>query len=353
MYDFINIMKTKKIIDKDDITFLKEDINKNYPHLDKRDRASLLAKSIHTILDKKLNNFSEETRNHIKNELIKNKLTKNNIGLYEYDVLEICLSIKDKNEKILDEVSNFVGENLAIDGDKKEISNYILSLYEEDKIYTEKKQSTNDIKASTTLSKKYLIIALSIFLLILPLINNLYKKSNIQLETLSSENLEMQSHSSDPLNMEYSHLDFSHIPLPLRYREMNWENLRSYLSSRNSILAIEPYFSDIINSAKKFNLNPLILFSIAGHEQAFVPMDHKFAKEMANNPFNVYRSWEEYNTTIVDSATITARTVFNLLKDRPEEENPFKWINRKYAQDRNWYRGVWSIYKMLEEEIKK
>ena len=69
---------------------------------------------------------------------------------------------------------------------------------------------------------------------------------------------------------------------------------------------------------------------------------------MANNPFNVYHSWEDFSTNISESSQITARTIVNLSKDRPEEVDPIHWINRKYAEDGNWWQGVSSIFNQLE-----
>jgi len=146
---------------------------------------------------------------------------------------------------------------------------------------------------------------------------------------------------------------FQHPYLPdyFTYKNIDETKLKTYLKSRNSLLEEEPYFSSIINTAREFDLNPLILFSIAGHEQGFVPKSNPLSSQIANNPFNVFISWQEYNTDIVDSSQIAARTVINLSKDRPDEVDPFQWINRKYAEDQNWWKGVRSIFERLEREV--
>ncbi|WP_051569245.1 glucosaminidase domain-containing protein [Alkaliphilus transvaalensis] len=143
------------------------------------------------------------------------------------------------------------------------------------------------------------------------------------------------------------------FPAVFQYRDINEDKLKAYLNSRNSILEEEPYFSAIISTAEEFQLNPLVLFAIAGHEQGFVPKDHPRATEIANNPFNVFYSWQHYNTDIVDTSRIAARTVINLSKDRPVGKDPFKWINRRYAEDQNWYKGVGAIYNRLELEVEE
>ncbi|EJO5348998.1 glucosaminidase domain-containing protein, partial [Clostridium botulinum] len=141
------------------------------------------------------------------------------------------------------------------------------------------------------------------------------------------------------------------IPQYIKYKNLNTKKLRKYLYTKNSLLAEEPYFSSIISAAKEFDINPLILFAITGQEQAFVPKDTKSSKKIANNPFNVFHSWKEYNSNIKDSSTVAARTVFNILKTMPKGKNPFKWINKTYAEDPHWHKGVKSIFYQLKKAV--
>ncbi|OMF38303.1 hypothetical protein BK133_01890 [Paenibacillus sp. FSL H8-0548] len=134
------------------------------------------------------------------------------------------------------------------------------------------------------------------------------------------------------------------LPVELRYRSINQARLIDYLNKKSSILAEQPYFDAIVAAAETFDIHPVILFAITGQEQGFVPKTNKQHKEIANNPFNVFHSWQDFNTNIGQSAEIAARTVFNLSKDRPAEVDPFTWINRKYAEDPNWSDGVRSIF---------
>ncbi|MFD3158409.1 hypothetical protein ACFIJ5_16410 [Haloimpatiens sp. FM7330] len=143
----------------------------------------------------------------------------------------------------------------------------------------------------------------------------------------------------------------SNVPQYMKYRKVNQKKLRRFLNKRNSLLAQEPYFSAIINSAKDFNINPTILFAITGQEQNFVPVNTSKAKKIGNNPFNVFHSWQEYNTNINDSSEIAARTVFNICNDIPKGANPFKWINRKYAEDKNWWKGVQAFFQRINSQI--
>jgi hypothetical protein len=137
------------------------------------------------------------------------------------------------------------------------------------------------------------------------------------------------------------------MPSELRYAAFDEEPVKAYLRSRDSLLADEPYFGAIVASARKHDVHPLLLLAIAGQEQGFVPKSHKQAKRIANNPFNVYHSWQEYNTDIYDSADIAARTIANLGRDRPAGYDPFRWFNTKYAEDPNWAEGVRRLFAKL------
>lgn len=140
------------------------------------------------------------------------------------------------------------------------------------------------------------------------------------------------------------------LPTDYKYKNINIDNLKRYLDSKNSMLAEEPYMLSIINAAKRYDVNPLLLFAITGQEQNFVPKTDYQAKKIANNPFNVYGSWIKYNTNIEDSASIAAGTVVALTRKRPSSDNNvIKWINLKYSEDSNWYKGVTAFLNQLEQ----
>lgn len=143
-----------------------------------------------------------------------------------------------------------------------------------------------------------------------------------------------------------------YLPEYFNYKEVNKNKLQTYLKKRNSLLAEEPYFSTIIDTSRTFNLNPLILFAITGQEQSFVPKRSKNAYKIANNPFNIFHSWKDYNTDIADASRIVSRTIIHLSEGRPSSSDPFDWINRKYADDPSWSKGVRTIYKKLVQVTK-
>ncbi|MCM3629946.1 hypothetical protein M3194_21665 [Paenibacillus glycanilyticus] len=143
------------------------------------------------------------------------------------------------------------------------------------------------------------------------------------------------------------------LPDELRYTEVDKTQLVEYLNSRDSLLAEQPYLDAIIDAAKTFDIHPLFLFAITGQEQAFVPKSNKQAKKIANNPFNVFYSWKDYNTTIHDSARIASQTVLKWSADRPKGKDPIAWINRKYAEDQNWASGVSKIFATMKSKVER
>ncbi|MBO9598018.1 MAG: hypothetical protein J7559_09415 [Cohnella sp.] len=102
------------------------------------------------------------------------------------------------------------------------------------------------------------------------------------------------------------------LPDFLQYADINAPAVKRFLETRDALLAEEPYFGAIVASAKKHGIHPLLLLAITGQEQGFVPRTNKNAKRIANNPFNVFHSWQTYNTNIRDSSDIAAKLIAKL-----------------------------------------
>jgi len=150
---------------------------------------------------------------------------------------------------------------------------------------------------------------------------------------------------------DLSRVEGNELPARFRWQAVDEERLRAYLATRNSLLRHEPYFSTIMDTARAYDIHPLLLFAITGQEQGFVPEDHPQAERIANNPFNVYHSWREFNTTTAHSAEVAARTIIRLSRDRPPETDPVEWINREYAEDPEWHRGVNALFTTMEQYV--
>lgn len=170
---------------------------------------------------------------------------------------------------------------------------------------------------------------------------NTNSKNNVYASTIKNSN------TSNSNNTVSSNTATNNSKTDISYRSINQGKLKQFLKQNNSLLADEPYFSSIISIARQYNLNPLILFAIAGSEQSFVPKNTANAYKIVNNPFNVHGSWQQYNTNINDSSGITARTVINLSKGMPANSDLFSYISAKYAQDTNWGSNTSAIFKQL------
>lgn len=137
------------------------------------------------------------------------------------------------------------------------------------------------------------------------------------------------------------------------YRDVDEAKLISWLEEKDSMLADKKYFDIVYNVAEQKNVDVILLISILGQEQGFVPHYHEQAHLIINNPFNVYGSWKEYNTDLSDSAAVAANTIIRLRSDLPENENAFLWLNTHnndgsgYAEDENWWKGVSYFYEEI------
>lgn len=137
----------------------------------------------------------------------------------------------------------------------------------------------------------------------------------------------------------------------LKYEKIDESKLKKWLDKKNSMLVEEPYFTAILDASKKYDVHPLLMFAIVGQEQAFVPKSGAAAKKIANNPFNVYGSWEDYNTNIYDSSSLAADTIIKSSRNRPVYISTIRWINRKYAEDPNWWNGVSKLFAQMKKDI--
>ncbi len=159
---------------------------------------------------------------------------------------------------------------------------------------------------------------------------------------------ETMTKTSNPSSTSMTMVLTETLPESLQYKPIDQSALKLWFVRNGSLIGETPHFETILEVAEDYGVNPLLLFAITGQEQGFVPKDHEFALEMINNPFNVYGSWESYNTNLKESAQIAARTVLTASEQRPEDMDPVVWINGTYAEDGNWSQGVNMILDQLE-----
>ncbi|GAA0783630.1 hypothetical protein [Hathewaya limosa] len=397
MNKFLEDFKSTKVLNTEDFLRIKKYIDNKFSSLDNKPKADILCTTIHQILDKFIIGEDSDLDSKVKQEVLRTNIFGGQPTTYLYDVLITYLKQCDFNksntiERLISWIKKYsktsineesfitflyeeryinetqrekLVQELVIVQDKSEIvkrENHKDNLtfkdveekHQNDEIAVTTIKKQNLIESKTIINKNnkkkhYRVTVIGIIVILIPsLYLGVKLKNRKNINEISLINNEEAKEVSTILGSKLKGKTFNpNVPEYMKYKEIDKEKLRGYLKTRNSLLLEEPYFSSIICSAKEFNLNPIVLFSITGQEQGFVPKDQTEAKKIANNPFNVFHSWQEYNTDIKDSSEIAARTVFNICREMPKDENVFKWINNTYAEDKNWHKGVESFFKLL------
>lgn len=385
MKNVIDELKATFILTKEEIERIKLYVVKKYPNNSSKENANILSTTIYGILDKSLQGINRQQRQNIKKSIIRSTILKEKKNILKWDVFNACISEMKKTPQLKTSLIEWVNKNQKNTVSQANFEEYVFSLY--NKISSERLHNLNiklpkykviyirDIKrvilkckmvivfkvinsykrinmlveniSNKISSNKISISILALLILILYSINIITGSNIIENKNRKSNNVEqIYATGADKydLYVKDAMSYHPHLPNSFNYKNINEVKLLEFLNGKNSMLAEEPYFSAIIRTSKEFNLNPNILFAITGQEQSFVPRNHENAEKIANNPFNVFHSWQEYNTDIYDSSRIVARTVINLSKDKPNNIDIFDWINSKYADDNNWGRGVKEIF---------
>ncbi|CAM4433846.1 hypothetical protein FHS16_001663 [Paenibacillus endophyticus] len=362
------------ILSPTDIRNIRSYVQRKYAAMPHDQRAEIVADAVKRIIHKQLPQFDLALRQTVTETLIRTSVLEKQRPVRAEDIFEACMSLDRSDSDVYDPLHDWVEQQLAISCEKPLMQRLMDELrIPEEQSVTHMKDAENGILAqlkarldaegivggktkapmgqaqvismphpgwrrslaSTTSWRNAIYVFLSFCLITATL---LYGWS------LNRPSINMLQPPATVLPAKPIPLEVDGLPAELRYNEIDQKRLIQYLKSKSSILAEQPYFGAIITAAKSFDIHPVILFAITGQEQSFVPTSNKRHKEIANNPFNVFHSWQEFNTNIKQSAEIAARTVYHLSLNRPDEIDPFKWINRKYAEDPKWSDGVRAIF---------
>lgn len=359
MSPILEQLTKQEVINKNQIIDVKRSIANLHPTYTSSEKTELLKKEVFVLIERSLPHYCMDTKRMIRAELLKLHSFAGSLSITARDIVESSLQVASSKE-VIEELPIWIIDK--VDEEIDVIQEYVETILEiRENFEKEWKALEND---RTSKGKNYFVLqsedilyrrfsvknlyafAAMIYLLFLPIILRgiefPFQQKDENPEFVLIREIVIQTNDRLP----------NALPFHLQYESINKVELKAWLDNRNSMLSTDPYFSSMIKVADEFNIHPFLLFAITGQEQGFVPKSHKKAKEMANNPFNVFHSWEEFSTNITDSSQIAARTIINLSKDRPEGVHPIKWINRKYAEDSNWWVGVNSIFEQLEREVK-
>lgn len=346
MEPILDHLKQHTIISSQYVQALQQTLIKEHPDLTSLQRAQLFAQTLHRILDDALSPFDSHLQKHLKYTLLRQTLYKEGFSINAFDIFNAYTQ--------LDRIETDAMNHLVI-----WINNYLqhpLSLENVEALMTSFNQQTEaehlvassidtDFVALLTDRHRHLLLGLLFFITIG--LSSLYINMHVHEGRQASISKLINTDIQLPIALDLA-MSANYMQPDLQYQDFDKKALQSWLEEKKSLLVTEPYFSTIIETAEAFNINPLLLFSITGQEQNFVPTTHNRAVEIANNPFNLFGSWKNYNTSIEESSRIVSRTLINLGKDCPKDEDQIKWINKAYAADPNWHLGVTYFFNELQ-----
>ena len=362
MENFIEELSNNQVISRADILLLKQYISKKYVNYTSKEKSNVLSRAVYQVLDKSVHGLNQHYVNLVKKDILKDTILKNGDPVFFSDILKLCVSPENKSRDFEDTLLNWINLHIknkisktdleiyssciSSTGDKTQIDIDLKNIIKSKSSgYTcNNRFNTTDIASKLKHNFKPLLIgSFASLIIIFFLINCLSVNHSIVRRDTQSSNISSKTADIKNKSTKVTML------VTFNYKEINRSNLKKFLTLHDSLLAEEPYFSTIISVSKQYNLNPFILFAITGQEEGFVSKQNPNSIKIANNPYNVYHSWQKYNTDIKDASEIASLTVINLSKDMPEKEETFHWINRQYAEDPNWSKGVKTIYQALEK----
>jgi len=370
---FLEILESYVVIDNSKVQKLRESIFIENPLMTNEERSRHLIKKIHTIINDELSGIDEEHLRKIRTLVLHRSVKNNSIIITYSDIIQTIAELNLSLEETIEDVKAWYDIHLSgSEISLIQLTDYIKTLQElykpeepvEQVLATPDEGTDIEIprKDAFILKKRFILGAIGAVLVfaafialneptieeptIEPLEREYQSISFMSAQSLFDISTTEESYFNESIQF-HTALDAPGVPEYLNYHSIDKGGLQAYLRSRNSILAELPYFEGIITVSKEYDIHPLLMFAITGQEQGYVNKENPNHLKIANNPFNVYTSWRKYNTDIEDSTAIAAGTVITILRKRPAGENPFKWINTRYAEDKNWARGVEMIFNFL------
>lgn len=346
------------VINERFIILLKQWINVKYDSLDTRHRAAILANAVHRALDAYLPDLPKDIKAGVRLRLMQSIRFDGRFHVTWDDIFQTCMELDLENAEIAKPLAQWVSERTGQSITAQELGHFAGKRLEDvkaaavDTVPIVERLHRFPLGALIAAAMTgLLLVALTISWPLWPtLAKGLSHPGEESISGGAAHAIAESGSSRQAVHYTVPYPGkYNELPLELKYTEIDSSALIIKLNERDSLLADPPYFDTILHTAKAYNIHPLLLFAITGQEQGFVPRTHPDAETIANNPFNVFHSWRDYNTTIMDASRIAAKTIINLSKDRPEDEHPLQWINRKYAEDPNWWIGVDRLFRQLHD----
>ena len=355
MNELIQSLKSYIIISLQDLTNIKNTIASNYKHLSSIERAEILSLAIHTHLDKHLIGIDADYKEALRFNILENTLAKHVYLINRHDVFESIFELDLPEATRVGLAETWLSETVQIPVPRWALEDFLYSRspyikQQNPKIETTSKGErryqmptpVNYIRFNRTLKKHFLKFAVGLLLLI----------SFFSLKFMFFDDFDNGTRTSyasfSSSKTQGIELDFFKSEFDFKYKAFDYFKVKYYISTtRDGLIGDSDHFNQILHKAYINDIDPLLLLAIIGQEQAFVPNTEVAQTQIINNPYNVFHSWEVYNTNLRDSTQIAINTIKNRLAIKPLGISPFEWLNHTYAEDQAWHVGVKSIYEHL------
>lgn len=349
--DLLKTLNDKILINDLIVKKMKYEINMLFRDYPSKEKADLLAIKINNQLDSALKGQNSDDKEQIRKLLIINSfMVIPNPVSDHINYGHVFTTLTNYDEAYTDtkeRLSSWLDYNTDLEYDETDLNQYI-------KRYKIKGQNA-EIKVSASvyepvekkykyrLKKKVLLIPLSFILLILFILftKTVYKEPEKLVPNEISTIEEFTPNTESEIVIE----SLDKIDEIYRYHPIE-KIISDFLRDRESLLVEGDYLEILDQYAKDYDISPLLLIAIIGQEQAYVPKDHEYALEIIKNPYNVFGSWVDYNSTFKDSTTICLNTIQSSI-DTYESGDFIDWLNTTYAEDKKWSTGVKDIFTML------
>lgn len=369
MQDIIVKLKKWIILSLSDINKIRSSIEAQYSNYSSHERAKHFAAAVHKVLDKHLDGISIDQRESLKKEIISSTLLKNIDSITKFDVFTSIFELDLDNDTQVLLAKNWLKESEKIVVKEEEIKLF-LNFYDQAPSINKKRFTFRPIWAILSATLLLFIVLASLITFSpkeeappLPtaqpfeIVKRNYVESFPAFGLINTFHIISEINYTDNvdtvgfiLHYQVFHPFFKQHEFPYPYRIIDYFSLVEYIkTSRNGAMAESKHFNMVMSLARINDIDPLLLFAIIGHEQAFVPIDHAYALMMINNPYNVYNNWWDYNTSLSDSTTIAINTIKNRMLSLPLDTDPLLWLNGIYAEDPYWHIGVGLIYGKLDK----
>lgn len=387
--DFRQLM-ARPVIRLEDISLLRSQIEQRHPDMDSDFKSQLMADGINRMLDAAMTGLDSVYKENIKKKLIEEQLIGSRQSVLKMDVLNRILALDVKPETLLSKTWGWyvlnTGHSVTLSDFTEQVSPYLPHRLRttirdnEEKLLTFRRSSDEaepvDCEVSETnkhventavdfpiknifnLSRYRLTqkgrriiqgVAISAFLICsVSLIVSMDKGGETDVPPSESGSPVIRKIANVPSVFEAS-IENVAIGKPeyMKYQNFSIEALKTYLEQKNSKLLENDYLDQLLAYCYEKDLNPLLLIAIIGQEQNYVPMNHRYADQIIENPFNIYGSWETHPVGFSASMKEACYTINKILADRTMYQDPFVRINSKYAEDPRWNVGVKVIFRDL------